>query len=685
MALIEKIRRQGWLVLAFVGIGILGFLIPYDAVMSFFGSGNGNIGEIGGKNISQVDWQAALLKRQPLFQYNGNQQSLSNDTWNQLIDQVIYKDGFDALGLNISDEEYEEVTFGNALSPFVLSTIYGGQDSTSLKDNVRANFERMALENPQMASGWKELIKEKRQREKYDDMLKKGVYANKLDAKWAFKMQNDKAAVDYVVKTFAEIPDSTITWNESDLKSWYNKHKNDREFKQETSRTVEYISFPVKASKDDSSAVYTTLTSLISNFLTAPSDSIFAANNATNPGTAIVKYKSGMISEPYNSQFLNDSIGKVIGPYSEAGVVKIAKIMKRGMEVDSVQARHILVAEKEEAGKAKADSLKKVIIANKNFEAMAALYGTDGTKDNGGDLGMFSRGAMVKPFEDAAFNGKVGEVQVVKTDFGYHVLEVTKKNAPALITKLAVVDKAVASSQQTIRSQYALAKEFSLNYGDTASFRNAADTLNGGTRIITAKNIKPNATSVSGLSTAGEIVSWSYSAKLGEVSQPMMIDNQYIIAALTEVKERGVPTLDNIREQVKAEVIKEKKAEKYVPLMKEGALADIAARVESTSKHADNITLRSNNISGSGVSVAENQLIGTLFGLKTGYMSSPIVGKGGIYVITRLADVAPGASTDDFVSDQDRLNGTWQQRAAGSVYNALKETADIEDNRYERR
>jgi len=602
-----------------------------------------------------------------------------------MVDQIIYKNAFDKLGLEISDEEYDEVTFGSILSPYVLSTIYGGQDSTALKDNVRSNFDRMAIENPAMASGWKDLIKEMRQREKYDAILKKGVYANKLDAKWAFKMQNDKASVDYVVKTFAEIPDSTITWTESDLKAWYNKHKNERQYKQETSRTVEYISFPIKASAEDSSTVMNEIKTLTAGFLASSTDSAFAAMNASNPGTAISNYKSGMLPEPFNSEILNDSIGTVVGPYSEGGIIKIAKIMKRSMEVDSVQARHILVAEKGAAGKAKADSLKKVIIANKNFEAMAALYGTDGTKDNGGDLGMFSRGAMVKPFEDAAFNGKVVDVQVVETSFGYHVIEVTKKNAPALNTKLAIIDRAVTASPKTIRSQYSAAKEFSLSYSDTASFRNAADTLNGGTRIISAKNIKPNATSVSGLQNGTEVVSWAYGAKNGEVSQPMMIDNQYIIASLVEIKEKGVPTLENIRETAKTEVIKEKKAEKYVPMMKDGALADIAARIETQSKHADNVTMRSNNISGSGVSVAENELIGALFGIKTGYMSSPIVGKGGVYVVTRLSDLTAGTSTDDYVSDQDRLNNTWQQRASSSVNTAFKEAANIEDNRYERR
>jgi hypothetical protein len=91
-----------------------------------------------------------------------------------------------------------------------------------------------------------------------------------------------------------------------------------------------------------------------------------------------------------------------------------------------------------------------------------------------------------------------------------------------------------------VKSAYAMAKEFTINYADTAAFRNAADTLNGGTRVTVAKNIKPNATSVSGLPEASELVSWAYSAEIGEVSQPMLANNQYVIAALDRKSERKV-------------------------------------------------------------------------------------------------------------------------------------------------
>lgn len=644
MALIEKIRRQGWLVLTMVGIGIIGFLIPYDAVIALFGGTNSDIGRIGSNTITQQEWRAALEARRPLFRYEGNEQSLYANTWNQMIETELYQDEYDELGLMITDEEFDEITFGTYLSPFVKSTIYQGKDSTELKENMRKNFEGLIPNSltPVQSAGWKNLISQKRQKEKYDAMVKRGVYANNIDAKWAFKLQNDKASVDYVVKSYAEIPDSTITWTESDIRAWYNKHKNDREYKQEKSRSVDYITFPVQPSAIDSADIKNTLTELVAGFSTATNDSAFAVSNAANPTQVIIKVKSGTIPEPYNSQLMNDSIGKVVGPFIDGGMMKIAKAIKRSTEVDSVQARHILVDQKGPAGKAKADSIKAVIAKNNNFAEMAAIYGTDGTKSNGGDLGMFGRGAMVKPFEDACFNGAVGQLQVVSTDFGYHVVEVTKKNAPAVITKAAVIDKAIKASQRTIASAFSMANEFSMNYSDTASFRMAADTLNGGTRIQSAKNIRPADNNVNGMPNSGEIVSWAYSADLGDVSQPMMIEGQYIIATLKDVKEHGVPTLANIYDKAKEEVIKEKKAEKFAAMMKEGTLEEIAARIESQVKKGDNITMRNSNIPGSGVNAAENEVIGAIFGLKTGLISTPIVGKGGVYVFIRPADVVPG-------------------------------------------
>ena len=194
-----------------------------------------------------------------------------------------------------------------------------------------------------------------------------------------------------------------------------------------------------------------------------------------------------------------------------------------------------------------------------------------------------------------------------------------------------------------------------------------------------------HATSVASLAEAGELTGWAYGAELGEVSQPMMIGKEYIIAALTEVKEKGVPTFENVYDVMKAETIKEKKAEKYAAMMNEGSLADIAARVGSEVKKADNVSMRSSNLPMSGVSGQENVVIGACFGIGTGKMSKAIIGKGGVYVIQRSADVVVGESADNYDSDRDRTTASFQQKATNTVFTSFREAAQIEDNRYDRR
>jgi peptidyl-prolyl cis-trans isomerase D len=685
MAMIEKIRNQRWLLIVVVGVSLLGFLVN-GAVLKWIQGGDPDVGEIAGESINIAEWTAATNEQKVLFNYSGNETSLSNDTWNNLVERKLLSEQFEKAGITVTEEEYDEVLFGEMLSPYVKQTIYGGQDSASFREQMRTNFDGM---EPERAAGWKNLIMHKRMKEKYDLMLKRGMYANNLDGKWAFKQQSDKINLSYVVKSYAEIPDSTVEVSESDIRSYYNKHKNDREYKQEVSRSVNYIRFPVRPSSNDSLSLRESLTSLAESFRVDKNDSAFAATNATPGSKPMISYTANKFPEPYNTQVLNDSIGKVIGPFEYNGKYALAKVSKRMNVLDSVKARHILIkADRKDAAalataRAKADSIKNVIAKEKNFEAMAAQFGSDGTKTSGGDLGWFGKGAMVKEFEDASFSKPKGELSLVTTDFGVHVLEVTDQKFA--VAKVAMIEKTIEPSASTRKGAYALASEFSINFADSTSFRAAADTLNGGTPIMPAKNIRPNSTTINGLQNGYPVVSWAFGAELGEVSQPMMIDNDYIIATLVDVKERGVPTLANVYDKMKQEAIKEKKAEKFMELMKSGSLEEIAKAVESTVKTADNVTLKSGNIPGSGVSAQEYEVIGIAFGLKKDFISSPIKGKGGVYVLQKTSDIVEGTSTDNYTADRDQMMTNLQNRAASSIFNSFKEEAEVIDDRFTRR
>jgi peptidyl-prolyl cis-trans isomerase D len=251
------------------------------------------------------------------------------------------------MDIDVSDDELDEVLFGANLSPFVKSTIYGGKDSTSMKEQMRQRFETFDPRDPtwtmEKAEMWKEFVRYKRKKEKYDNMIKLGAYANNLDAKWAFKAGSSKTAVDFVAKTYMEIPDSTVAVSDDDIRSYYNKHKAEREYKQERSRSLEYVSIAIQATEQDLASIKSKMDGMVRDFRMAKNDSAFAAAAAATPGMAKMRYVPGSMMEPFNGQILNDSIGKVIGPFADAGAMKLVKISKRVSEIDSVQARHILI------------------------------------------------------------------------------------------------------------------------------------------------------------------------------------------------------------------------------------------------------------------------------------------------------------------------------------------------------
>jgi peptidyl-prolyl cis-trans isomerase D len=442
----------------------------------------------------------------------------------------------------------------------------------------------------------------KRLREKYDGLLAHAAYTNSLDAKYGFNQANNKATVLFVAKPYASIMESEISFTNDDIEAFYNEHKNDKEYRQERSRTLAYVKIPVVANSADTAAIKNILAESAAAFKKSKgraADSVFAAQYAGNPANGKMKYTAGMFPEPFNTQMTSDSIGKLVGPVFLDNSIIYAKVTFRGSEVDSVQARHILFKEPGAVGRAKADSVRKIIIANKNFAEMAAKYGTDGTKDKGGDLGMFGRGAMVAEFENACFNAKVGDVQIVESQFGTHIVEVTKRGTPKPASYFAAISKPIEPGSNTNRAVYQTALDFIQNHTDSSSFRKGANEQFGG--LVYVPNIRPEANAVQGIQDANEIITFAYTNEEGAISQPISVEGGLVVACVMEVREKGVPTLRNVYDQMKQEVIKHKKAEKYMAMMTGSSLEEIAGKVSAEVKTAENFSMNMSNLPGSGV------------------------------------------------------------------------------------
>jgi len=189
---------------------------------------------------------------------------------------------------------------------------------------------------------------------------------------------------------------------------------------------------------------------------------------------------------------------------------------------------------------------------------------------------------------------------------------------------------------------------------------------------------------VSGVQNASEIIGWTYNTetKEGAISQPISVDDGIVVVCLMEIKEKGVPSLRNVYDRVKQEVIKEKKAEKYMAMMTGSSMEEIAGKVTGQVKTFETLSMAMRNIPTSGVQETESAAIGAAFGLPTGNISAPIKGKGGVYVIQRVADVTNVESPDNYVSfKNDKIRGQ-KASAPMTVFNSLREAAEIEDYRF---
>src|SRR5690554_2090407 len=269
-------------------------------------------------------------------------------------------------------------------------------------------------------------MKQERLQQKYNQLIQNSVYITSLEANEDFIQRNKIANFSYVLLDYSSIKDADITITEEDYKTYYNNHKA-AFFNPSETRSIEYVVFNAEPSASDSLAVHEKVIELAKELTTTDNDSLFASINSDTK-YPIAYYKKGDLSPNLDSALFNSSTGSVVGPFFSNGTYEMAKIIDSRMSPDSVSASHILLNPAAEGGidqaKAKADSIKTLVQNGANFGTLAVEFSIDGSKNDGGELGTFARGAMIPDFENAVFNGKTGDIIILTTQFGVHIIRI---------------------------------------------------------------------------------------------------------------------------------------------------------------------------------------------------------------------------------------------------------------------
>ena len=699
MALINKIREKSGYAIGFIAVAMISFMLLGDLLgpnSRLLGGNNNVIGEIAGEEITIQEFENALQGvKQNYAAQTGRQPSeeelvsLREQTWGQMILKVAYKKEFDRLGIAVSDDELVDMVQGNNVHPVIKQTFTNPQtgqfDRSLVAKYLKEDLPKVPAEQQAAWYNFEANLGPERSLTKYNNLIKLSNYVTTAEAKRFQSEQNDKANVKFLYVPFFTISDSTIKVTDAQLQAYLDENK--ERYKVEESRAIEYVTVPIKPSGSDSASIRKEIDELVAQFAAAENDSLFVNANSDVPFNGTYQ-NAGSLPEQLKGQSLEE--GKVFGPYSDNGAYTIYKVMDvNDNGKPSARASHILIRpenttpEAKAAAKKKAEGLLAKIKGGADFSLMAAQNGQDGTAAQGGDLGFFSEGAMVAPFEKAVFAARSAGVlpNVVETDFGYHIIKVTSPKTTRNY-QIATVVRAISTSDETRDIALRRADELAGTSEDLEALRRnvAKDKI---LMKAEAKSVRSTDRAINNLANAREVVRWAYAedTKIGDVSPVYEVDDQYVVAALVSKQEKGYAQVSDMREELTAAVRNELKAQQIIDKLKGGSgpLEQVAAKygTEAIVKTANGVTFASNTIEGLGYDPIAT---GKAFGLKEGARTKAFEGQTGV-VIVELLDLEKINFTGDLSGVKKQLETMRSGRSEGSVFQLIRDKSDIQDNR----
>jgi len=695
MAVLQNIRNKAGLLIGIIAFALLAFLLGDLLNNGSIGQPDRTIAEINGEDIAIDEYQARLSEMTEVYKMNTGQVALDqttlervqDDTWNALVSDFILKSEYDATGLSIHKDELFDMVQGDNIHPMIQQLFANPQTGQVDKTQILNFLKSFDMEGgAERKAYWLFIEKElQRQRlnEKYNTLLAKGILVNSEEAKYAVDGSEMNKNVDFFSVAYSTISDSTVTISSSDISAYYNANK--EKYKQIDSRNIEYVTYPIIASSDDDKEVSDWSKEIASEIAEVNDEKELARYVKFNSDETWTQQYQGedKVEERLKDFAFNNEVGAVYGPYQENETYKVVKLAAREMRSDSVMASHILIQEETAARTEElADSLLAILKADKRKMAtLAEQFSKDqGSATNGGDLGWFNDGMMVAPFNDAAFDGKVGDVQKVNTQFGTHLIIVTKKSKPVEKVLLATVSRKVEASNTTYRSTYTEASKFRADSPDQESFKASATANN--MRVRFGNNITRDSKTVMGLEDSKDLVRWAYKAELGDVSEVIELSDKFIIASLIKVSENGYRPQSEVAELIKTELIKEKKAEMIAQKIESNkassqTITSLASKMGTSIKTADNINFSSYSVAQAGV---EPKLVGAISAASPDVISEPIAGNRGVYVF-KVTSEANNNNGSTIESEKNAMAQSKAYMVNYQAFNTLKEKADVSDNR----
>ncbi|MCC5938416.1 MAG: SurA N-terminal domain-containing protein [Lunatimonas sp.] len=701
MALIKEIRQRTGLAIGVIAVGLIFFLVGGDILgpnSMILGSGRTTVGEIAGDRISYEEYIQKIEEAKLSFQQNTGRNPSENElysireqAWQALIVEKVFSAEYEKLGLIISDDELVDMVSGKNIIAELRRELTNPQTGEFDRQQLYAFLQSLDNADPQQQRFWAQqerLFADSRLRIKYDNLLGFSEYANTAEARLQHRMANTIAEVDHVHIPYYVISDTAVSVSENELKSFISKNK--ERFKVNESRDIDYVTFSLRPSAEDSMAVLTEIRALTEQLKASEDDSVFVLRNSEVSNSFRTILPGDNLPANLTSNVENPESGMVYGPFlTERSSYVSYKVTEQFEGTPRMRASHILLSTDGLEGTAKAEVRAEAqrildeIKGGENFFFAAQQYGQDGTAQRGGDLGWFAKEDFIDEFADAVFSARTTGLlpNLVETEYGYHIIEVTEL-PQTLTTKLAILELELIASDATRNDVFRNADMFAANSSNAKSFRENAEKEDY--QVLKATGVGSSARSLNNLTGAREIIRWSFTeASVGKVSQVFELDDAYVVALLVAETGEGVADLRDpmTREQVTMEVRNEKKADLIIQQIK--GLESLEAIKEKFPDASLGSTpdLRMNATVIPGVGFAP-RAVGAIFGMRTtGTLSQPIKEDIGV-IVAKVNNLTPAPEIADFTRYQNEITTNASQRTSYMIMMAMEELADVKDYRY---
>jgi peptidyl-prolyl cis-trans isomerase D len=691
MATLEKIRsRMGVLVAVVIGFALLSFILGdlINSGSTLLNSSKMTLAEIDGHKISITQFQNRLdemTETQKLISGKSSfteeeTTALRDQAWEELVRETVLDQKLAEEGVDVSESEMVDLIQGNNISPVVRNFFQNPRTGMVDREQILAFVKSLDAKNaePSRMMYWKYIkaqVKIERLTRKYASLVQKSLFVTSLDAKRALAADANKCNIRFVAQNFFAIPDSTVKVGDSDLKEYYNKHK--KMFEQEVGRDIDYVVFDVKPSKDDFGKAEQWVRDAEAEFAVAQSPAQYAQNNTDKSYDTY--FSKGQLATKLDSFAFSGNTSSFLKAYFDGNSFIMARIADVKMLTDSVKARHILIpaTSNAEAAQKQADSLMKAVKGGANFAELAAKYSADqNSAAKGGDLGWLRKGQI----DDSTLMAATGSVKVLRAQDGVHVFQVTDKGVASKRVKLAVIQRDVIASSQTVQAAYNAANGFVADCKNLEDFNAQVAKAKLNKRV--AARLNPNERAISGLNNPREVVRWAYQADKGDVSKVFELKDQFVVAVLTGEREMGIAPFDLVKTDIEYLVKREKKGEMLEAKMKKSlegvtSIDQLAQKLGTQAADANDIAFSSYIVPNVGI---EPALVAAATAVKPNTISKPIVGVNGVYVIQQTGKTVDPAFSIE--SEKVRISSMNGQRSIYQSYEALRKAANIEDFRY---